>query len=114
MRDALGVLQGAVKDRVARVVGGARGVIGLEGEHQVLLFRGEGYAVKPVHRAAVPRSGGGDGAKRFLEVTQGVEACVLQLHVRRDVLQLDLQAHRVAEGAVRVGEGAEEVHVLLA
>ena len=56
----------------------------------------------------------GDIGKHAACLLHRVETLLAQLHVRRDGLELDLQAHRVAQRTVGIGEEAEEIDVLLA
>ena len=56
----------------------------------------------------------GDIGKHAACLLHRVETLLAQLHVGRHGLELDLQAHRVAQRTVGIGEEAEEIDVLLA
>src|SRR5699024_10113901 len=109
---AFGVLNRAVVDPVAGVIAGRARFVGLPSEHEVALLQAEHGAVEVVHRFAVVFPRLDDLLHRLGERVDVVEADVPQLHVVLDFLQLDLQAHRVPEGAVGVWEPPEEVDVL--
>jgi len=80
------------------------------GEHQLVLT--EGHAFHEVGAFASGSRTLGAGLGHRLEEGAGVgEASVRETHVATDLVQLHAQAHGVAQRAVGVGEGVEEVGV---
>ena len=108
---AAAVAQALVVDLLTRVVRQRRDVVRPGAEHEVGLGRREHHAVEEVDALAVPRAVRDHARDGRLQLLEGAEAHVTGLDVRRDLLQLDPQPDRVAEGAVGVREAAEQVGV---
>src|SRR5690606_31049560 len=83
----------------------ARQLVREGGEGQVDVVGGERGAVEPVDAFAVPLPGRRDRLDRLDGVTRVGHADVPEPYVRRDALEPDPQAGRVAEAAVRGGRG---------
>ncbi len=106
-------LQRAVVDVHARVVAGARCVVDKRAERQIHLIAGEDGAIDEVDPLVIVGALLANLGHR-VEVAAGVaEAQVAQADVRKDRLELDLEPQRVAERAVRVGKGLEQIAVLV-
>ena len=96
----------------AGVVGGVRRRVGPGAQREVGLVGGEHRAVEEVDALAVVGLVGHDLADRGGQLGEVVEADVAQPDERPHRLEVDDQPQRVAQRAVGVGQGAEQVAVL--
>ncbi len=106
------VLDGAVVDRLlvghTRVVRDGPGLVGPPPQTEVGLVGREDDPVEEIDLLVVVRPRLTDPRQRRLERGEGVEPHVPQFHEPADRFEGDAQPHRVPEGAVGVGEAAEE------
>ena len=110
---AVAVLDRAVEDALTGVVADGAGLGGLGPHAQIALVRAEDHPVEIVHGHAIEVAGRGQAIHRRHQIRQRVEPQMRQRDERLDGLELDAQAHRVAQRPVRVGEPAVEVGVLV-
>ena len=108
------MLEAAVVNLVPRVIGGWALFIGKAGEDEVGLVFGEDHAVEAVDGLAAVGVGRGDVGKHAACLLHGVETFFAQLYIGGHGFQLNLEAHRIAQRAIGVGEQAEEINVGLA
>ena len=107
------VLNGPVVDVGAGVVTDGAGRRGLRTQAQIAFLRAEHHRVEVIHPLAVQSAGVDDPVHGLDERIQRVEPQMAQRHERFDRFQLDLQAHRIAQRAIRIGERTEQVGVLV-